>query len=93
MLLHTHLVNHVTLRKRHRLVAKEDHPFENGYDKSTLPYEKELPNKRLVAKVRQSIFIYVHVKFKPELLLYIEGQFCLEFLLIMACICIIFSLY
>ena len=46
------LVNLVTLRKRHRLVAKEDHPFENGYDKSTLSYEKELPNKRVVAKVR-----------------------------------------
>ena len=40
----------VTLRKRHRLVAKEDHSFENGYDKSTLSYE-ELPNKRVVAKV------------------------------------------
>ena len=49
---YTHFVNHVTLRKRHRLVAKEDHPFENGYDKSTLSYEKELPNKRVVAKVR-----------------------------------------
>ena len=34
------------------LVAKEDHPFENGYDKSTLYYEKELRNKRVVAKVR-----------------------------------------
>ena len=49
---YTHFVNHVTLRKRHRLIAKEDHPFENGYDKSTLSYEKELPNKRVVAKVR-----------------------------------------
>ena len=52
MSLRKHLVNHVTLRKRHRLVAKEDHPFENGYDKSTLSYEKELPNKQVVAKVR-----------------------------------------
>ena len=52
MSLRKHLVNLVTLPKRHRLVAKEDHPFENGYDKSTLSYEKELPNKRVVAKVR-----------------------------------------
>ena len=52
MSLRKHLVNHVTLRKRHRLVAEEDHPFENGYDKSTLSYEKELWNKRVVAKVR-----------------------------------------
>ena len=42
----------VTLRKRHLIVAKEDHPFVNGYDKSTLSYEKELPNRRVVAKVR-----------------------------------------
>ena len=47
MSLRKHLVNHMTLRKRHRLVAKEDHPFENGYDKSTLSYEKELPNMRV----------------------------------------------
>ena len=47
-----HLVNHVTLQKCHWLVAEEDHPFENGYDKSTLSYEKELPNKRVVGKVR-----------------------------------------
>ena len=38
--------------KRHPLVAKEDHPFVKGYDKSTLSYEKELPNRRVVAKVR-----------------------------------------
>ena len=51
--LRTHLVDyHVTLRKRHRLVVTEDHPFENGYDKSTLSYEKELRNKRVVAKVK-----------------------------------------
>ena len=43
--------NHVIFRKRHRLVAKEDHSFENGYDKSKLSYKKELPNKRVVAKV------------------------------------------
>ena len=52
MSLCTHLVNLVTLRKSHPLVAKEDHPFVNGYDKSTLSYEKELPNRRVVAKVR-----------------------------------------
>ena len=34
------------------LVVTEDHPFENGYDKSTLSYKKELRNKRVVAKVR-----------------------------------------
>ena len=38
--------------KTSRIVAKEDHPFENGYDKSTLYYEKELRIKRVVAKVR-----------------------------------------
>ena len=42
----------VTLQKRHHLVAKEDHPSVDGYDKSTLSYEKELPNRRVVAKVR-----------------------------------------
>ena len=42
----------VMLGKRHLIVAKEDHPFVNGYDKSTLSYEKELPNRRVVAKVR-----------------------------------------
>ena len=52
MSLRKHLVNLVTLRKRHHLVAKEDHPFVNGYDKSTLFYEKELRNKQVVAKVR-----------------------------------------
>ena len=37
---HTYLmVYHVTLRKRHPLVAKEDHPFENSYDKSMLSLE------------------------------------------------------
>ena len=51
--LRIHLVDyHVTLRKRHRLVVTEDHPFENRYNKSTLSYEKELRNKRVVAKVR-----------------------------------------
>ena len=30
MSLRTHLVNHVTLRKRHRLTAKEHHPFCEG---------------------------------------------------------------
>ena len=51
--LSTHLVDyHVMLRKRHRLVVTEDHPFENGYNKLTLSYEKELRNKRVVAKVR-----------------------------------------
>ena len=51
--LRTHLVDyHVTLQKRHHLVVTEDHPFENGYDKSTLSYEKELRNKRVVAKVK-----------------------------------------
>ena len=51
--LRTHLVDyHVTLGKHHRLVVTEDHPSENGYDKSTLSYEKELRNKRVVAKVR-----------------------------------------
>ena len=54
MSLRTHLVNLVTLRKRHPLVAKED---LNGYDKSTLSYEKELPNRRVVAKVRKA-FLY-----------------------------------
>ena len=62
-------MNHVTLPKRHRLVAKEDHLY--GYDKSTLSYEKELPNKRVVAKVRMNVFVYVHAKFKPKVLLYI----------------------
>ena len=38
--------------KMSRLVAKEDHPFVNGYDKSMLSYEKELANERVVAKVR-----------------------------------------
>ena len=38
--------------KTSRLVAKEDHPFENGYDKLTVYSEKELRNKRVVAKVR-----------------------------------------
>ena len=42
----------VTLRKRHLIVAQEDHPSVNGYDKSTLSYEKELPNRRVVATVR-----------------------------------------
>ena len=41
---HQHFVNHVILRKRLCLVAKEDHPFKNGYDKLTLSYEKKLPN-------------------------------------------------
>ena len=68
----SHLVDyHVTLQKRHRLlVVTEDHPFENGYDKSTLYYEKEVRNKRVVAKVRQSVFVYVSVKFEAELSLY-----------------------
>ena len=70
MSLRKHLVNLVTLRKRHPLIAKEDHPFVNGYDKSTLPYEKELANRRVVAKVRKSVFVYVPVKFKAELFLY-----------------------
>ena len=48
----THLVNQVTFRKRHHLVGKEDHPFCERLDKSTLSYDKELPNKRVVAKVR-----------------------------------------
>ena len=53
MSLRTYLmVYNVTLRIRHPLVAEEDHPFENGYDKSTLSYEKEQRNKRVVAKVR-----------------------------------------
>ena len=52
MSLHTHLLNHVTLQKHHHIAAKEDHPFVNGYDKSMLSYEKELLNKRVVAKVR-----------------------------------------
>ena len=43
----------------------------NGYDKSTFSYEKELPNKRVVAKVRLSIFVYVPVKFEAELSLYL----------------------
>ena len=48
--LRTHLVDyHVTLQKRHRLFVTENHPFENGYDKS---YEKELRNKQVVVKVR-----------------------------------------
>ena len=41
-----------TSPKTSPLVAKEDHPFVNGYDKSTLSYEKELANERVVAKVR-----------------------------------------
>ena len=49
---HAHGCESVTLRKRHLIVAKEDHPFVNGYDKSTLSYKKELPNRRVVAKVR-----------------------------------------
>ena len=40
---------HMTLQKCHPLVAKEDHPFENCYEKSL---EKELRNKLVVAKVR-----------------------------------------
>ena len=53
MSLRTYLMAyHVTLRKRHPLVVENYHPFENGYDKSTLSYEKELRNKRVVAKVR-----------------------------------------
>ena len=52
MSLLTHLVNLVMLRKCHRLFAKEDYPFVNGYDESTLSYEKELANRRVVAKVR-----------------------------------------
>ena len=60
----------VTLRKRHLelIVAKEDHPFVNGYNRSTLSYEKELPNRRVVAK--DSVFVYVPVKFEAELFLY-----------------------
>ena len=60
----------VTLRNRHRLIAKEDHPFVNGYDKSTLSYGKELLNKGVVAKVRLSIFVYIPVNFEAELSLY-----------------------
>ena len=53
MSLRTYLMDyHVTLRKHHPLVAKEDYPFENGYDNLTLSYEKELRNKQVVAKVR-----------------------------------------
>ena len=53
MSLGTYLMNyHVTLGKRQGSLQKKDHPFENGYDKSTLSYEKELRNKRVVAKVR-----------------------------------------
>ena len=35
-----------------RPLLKKIIPFVNGYDKSTLSYEKELANKRVVAKVR-----------------------------------------
>ena len=65
MSLRTHFVNQVMLRKRH-LIAKEDHPFCKLLDKSTLSYEKELPNKQVVAKV----FVYVPVKFEADLFLY-----------------------
>ena len=50
--LHAHCSECVTLRKRHLIVAKEDHPLVNGNDKSTLSYKKELPNRQVVAKVR-----------------------------------------
>ena len=49
---HAHGCESVMLHKHHLIIAKEDHPFVNGYDKSTPSYEKELPNRRVVAKVR-----------------------------------------
>ena len=58
----------VTLHKRHLLIAKEDHPFVNGYDKSTLSYEKELPNRRFVEKVKPSVFEYILLRVVPILL-------------------------
>ena len=59
----THLENHVTLRKHHRLalLLKKIIPLVNGHDKSTLSYKKELPNMRVVAKVRKSAIVYVPV--------------------------------
>ena len=52
MSLRTHLVNHVMLQNVIASLLKKIIPFVNGYDKWTFSYEKGLPNKRVVEKVR-----------------------------------------
>ena len=51
-------------------MLKKTIPFVNGYDKSTLSYEKELLNKLVIAKVRYSVFLYVPIQFEADLFLY-----------------------